>query len=99
MSDMLRNYCAIDYSISNLVIIESGDHVNLKENHYYEEADRQYIRMCSKAETDAMIAEAIEGKDTIFDIVFSNIHLANIKSMKDFIDTSSFCFKWSIRVY
>ena len=87
VSDILRNYYAIDYSIENLVIIDSGDHINYQDKHFYEEDDGLCIRKRSKEETEEMIKSATEGKYTSFHLVFNNIHFANIQSMKEFMET------------
>jgi len=87
VSDILRNYYAIDYSIRDLVIIDSGDHINLQDKHFYEETDGLFIKKSSKEETEQMKAEAIKGKYTSFHMVFNNIHFVNIQSLVDFMNT------------
>ena len=44
VSDILWKYYAIDYSIENLVVIDSGDHINIQDKHFYEEEDGLCIR-------------------------------------------------------
>ena len=87
VSDILRNYYAIDYSIKDLVIIDSGDHINLQDRHFYEEKDGFYVKQRSKEETEQMKEEAVKGKYTSFHLVFNSIHFVNIKSLEDFMTT------------
>ena len=87
VSDILRNYYAIDYSIKDLVVIDSGDHINLQDRHFYEEKDGFYVKQRSKEETEQMKEEAVKGKYTSFHLVFNSIHFVNIKSLEDFMTT------------
>ena len=85
--DGLRRYYKLEYEISDLVVIDSGDHIDFQSDMFrYKENGLSRIEL-TKEERDELIETTMIGKKSSFHLVFNRIHFANISSLKEFITT------------